>query len=142
MNVSRKKIYSRKLYQIISFIFYLFIMGCCYYIEAEKCDCCGRSERLHMCKFSYWRDPSWRQHSYLDSNWNDILSIKEISDIKTYKDITKKYKIINEYWDYISEKEFWDNVKTKKKDHWKAHTTYNQSKYDSLWNYRINTEFS
>lgn len=54
--------------------------------------------------------------------------------IMSYRDIKKaikKCKIVNEYWEYISEKEFKELVKSKK--WWKEHIIYNNSHKDNEW---------
>lgn len=108
-----------------------------YYIEANKCECCGRFDLLHMCKLSSWRQPTFAWYEYLEEDWfNNMLGTK-IQSIKDWKKISKLYKIKNEEWEYIEYEEFWRDVKNKTK--WKSHRWYDylDARYDENWNFFI-----
>ena len=111
------------------------------YIEANKCECCSRIDKLHLAKLSFWRDTTFRWHQYLDESWESILWRWNITTTKQWKEITKTFKIINEYWEYITYKDFREIVKEKRKDWRKHEIKMDRQKYDRYWNYIVFYEF-
>ena len=109
------------------------------YIEKNKCDCCSRSDLLHIGKASYWWEFTFKGNNYLDFDWAEHLWMKSMMSYRDIKKAIKKCKIVNEEWEYMSEKEFIELVKSKK--WWKEHTIYNDSHKDNEWYYFWTCEF-
>ena len=85
-----------------------------YYLQKNKCKYCGKDDQLHIGKSSYWREFTFRGHEYLDNDWAELLWLQSI---KSYSDTLlaiKKTKIIDEYGDYITQKDFKLMVREKK----------------------------
>ena len=116
-------------------------MGCNIYIERNNCGCCGRSDRLHIAKQSYWRDTTFREYGEYDWDlaWQDVMPIDTIEKLK---ELTKQCKIMKEYGEYISYDMFWESVEEKKKQYWKQHTSSGHDRYDKQGNYWLHGEFS
>lgn len=109
------------------------------YIEKNKCEDCHRSDLLHIGKSSYWREFTFKWYKYLDEDWPEHLWMESIMSYKDIKKAIKKCKVVNEEWEYMTEKEFIDLVKSKK---WgKEHNIYNDSHKDSEWYFFRTCEF-
>ena len=109
------------------------------YIEKNKCDCCNRSDLLHIGKASYWREFTFKWNNYLYEDWATHLWMESIMSYKDIKKAIKKCKIKNEYWEYMTEKEFLELVKSKK--WWKEHDIISLSHIDDKWYFLRNCEF-
>ncbi len=110
------------------------------YVEANKCECCNRSDKLHLAKLSFWRDTTFRWHQYLDDSWEKLLWVSSVTIAEQRREITKKFKIINEYDEYISHEDFRKQVE-EKRDWIKHEITEDRHKYDEDWNYIAFYEF-
>ena len=104
-----------------------------YYLQKNKCKCCGRDDQLHIGKSSYWREFAFKWYNYLDEDWVEFLWLQSI---KSYGDTLlaiKKAKIIDECWKYISQKDFKSLVRKKKNE--MKHKESERSYFDSTGNY-------
>ena len=112
------------------------------YIKKNKCDCCSRSDLLHIGKASSWWEFTFKGYNCLDFDWSEKLWMKYIMSYRDIKKAIKKCKIVNEYWEYISEKEFKELVKSKKKLRKHEITLWFEHSFDNEWNYFAYYEFS
>ncbi len=109
------------------------------YLEKNKCDCCNRSDLLHIGKSSYGREFTFKGYNCLDFDWTEKLWMESIMSYRDIKKSIKKCKVVNEEWEYITEKEFKELVKSKK---WlKKHNSYSNSHRDYEWHFFLTCEF-
>lgn len=109
------------------------------YIEKNKCDCCNRSDKLHIGKSSYWREFTFRGHNRLEEERENHLNMSSIRSYNDLKKAIEKCKIIDEYGEYESKEDFMDQVEKKRSQ--KRHDYYNNTHRDNNDNYFSFNEF-
>jgi len=77
-------------------------MGCNYYVKLNECKKCKRYDKIHLGKFSF----GW-QFSF---QYNDGRYYKNIKEMKNW---LEDKKIFNEEEEKISNKDFWEMIKSK-----------------------------
>lgn len=88
-------------------------MGTNYFVELNKCDCCNRSNKIHIGKSSFGWSFTFRgydgQYGYItDSNENDVEvpTDLQLKSWKQWKEYLKDKLIVDEYGDSQDYEEF------------------------------------
>lgn len=132
-------------------------MGTNYSVELNKCDCCNRSNKIHIGKDSYGWAFNFRGHDgkygYItDSDENDVEvpTDLQLKSWKQWKEYLKDKPIVDEYGDSISYKDFVEMIETYKSPSFvhndgrknKDHITeiLGSERYSNIWNDYRNPE--
>jgi|688.fasta_scaffold15859_17 hypothetical protein len=96
-------------------------MGTNFYAEFNKCECCNRSNKIHIGKSSWGWAFHFRgydgQYGYIEDSDDKTLEVPEDFQLKSWKqwkEYLKDNPIIDEYGEAVSYEEFVEMVETYK----------------------------
>lgn len=88
-------------------------MGTCYFVALNHCECCNRSNKIHIGKDSYGWSFNFQGYSgeygYIEDDNNESIEVPvdlELKSWKQWKEYLKGKLIVDEYGEYQDYEEF------------------------------------